>query len=64
MSTNAERKSGWPKDRGIFRCLVDDKPMILTHHYCELNNRHWWSTTDGHDVVGCKIEWIEKIQIV
>lgn len=57
-------KKDWPKQRGIYRCKVDGKPMVLTHHFCELNGRHWWSTTDGHDVVGCNIEWSEKIKIV
>ena len=54
----------WPKSRGIFRCRVDGKEKVLTHHYCELNGKHWWSTTDGHDVVGFNIEWCEKIKIV
>ena len=59
----SEWKKGWPKDRGLYRCLVDGKPKALTHHYCVLNGRHWWTTTSGHDVVGCEIQYSEKISI-
>lgn len=59
----SEPRNDWPKDRGIYKCLVDGKPMVLTHHYCSNSDRHWWSTTAGYDVVGCKIEWIEKLTI-
>lgn len=59
----SEWKTDWPKERGIYKCKVDGKPMVLTHHYCVNNNKHWWTTTAGYDVVGCKIEWNEKITI-
>lgn len=63
MSEEKTWKEGWPKSRGLYRCRVDGEEKILTHHYCALNNRHWWSTTDGHDVVGFAIEWREKFRI-
>ena len=56
-------KTGWPKKRGLYRCKVDGTPMVLTHHYCVNNKKHWWTTTSGHDVVGCEILWREKFEI-
>ena len=50
-------KSGWPEKRGVYKCRVDGAEQFLTHHSCDLNGRHWWSTLRGFDVVGCKIEW-------
>ena len=58
--TEKEWHDGYPEKRGLYHCLVDNKPMVLTHHRCDLNGRHWWTTTDGFDVVGCEIKWGEK----
>lgn len=48
---------GWPAERGVYQCRVDGKEQHLVHHRCDMNRRHWWSTMNGFDVVGCKIEW-------
>ena len=56
-------KNKYPEKRGLFKCLVDGKKMVLTHHYCANNNKHWWTTTDGYDVVGYNIEIIEELKI-
>ena len=49
-STNFEK--GYPKKRGLYRCLVNGKEQVLVHHYCGMNRRHWWTYTSGHDVLG------------
>lgn len=61
--SNEEWKDGWPAERGLYHCLVDGKKMALVHHYCCNNGKHWWSTTSGHDVVGCEILWRDKIVV-
>lgn len=53
----------WPKKRGLFECVVDGKRMALVHHFCENNGKHWWTTTSGHDVVGCDIKWGKEITL-
>lgn len=58
-----EWKDGWPEKRGTYHCKVDGKEMALTHHICTANGRHWWSTTNGYDVVGCKIQWSDQVTI-
>lgn len=64
-STSKEKdwKAGWPEKRGIYHCKVDGKEMALTHHVCTMHNRHWWSTTNGYDVVGCEILWSDQVTI-
>ena len=42
---------GWPKKKGLYRCSVDGKEMVLHHHFCEMNHRHWWTDTSGYDVI-------------
>lgn len=58
---NKENK--YPDKRGLYKCIVDGKKMILTHHYCENNKKHWWTDTRGYDVVGCNIEVVEPFSI-
>ena len=61
--SNGEWKDGWPAERGLYHCLVDGEKRALVHHYCCNNGKHWWSTTSGHDVVGCEILWRDKIVV-
>lgn len=57
---DGEYRTGWPKERGLYKCKVDGKEKYLVHHTCDLNGRHWWTDTRGFDVVGCKVEWLDK----
>lgn len=50
---------GFPEKRGIYKCKVDGKETVLTHHKCNLSGKHRWSTVDGYDVIADKIEWSE-----
>lgn len=61
--SSEEWKSGWPEERGLYHCKVDGEKKALVHHYCCNNGKHWWSTTSGHDVVGCEILWRDKIVV-
>ena len=51
---------GFPSERGFFKCKVGDKEMILVHHICTMNGKHWWSDTFGRDVVGDNIKFSGK----
>lgn len=45
--------TGWPEERGLYRCTIDGgEPVTLVHHYCGNTNRHWWTYTSGHDAIG------------
>ena len=62
--SESEFIAGWPKERGLFKCLVDGKEKYLVHHMCDITGRHWWSDTAGYDVVGCQIRHSkEKVDI-
>lgn len=52
-----EWKEGFPERRGIYKCKVDGKETVLTHHKCDMSGKHRWSTVDGYDVIAEKIEW-------
>ena len=44
---------GYPKERGLFRCIIDgEREQILVHHYCGTTRRHWWTDTAGYDAIG------------
>ena len=53
-------QEGYPNERGFYKCKVGDEEMILIHHICTVNGRHWWSDTTGHDVVGHEIKFCNK----
>lgn len=57
------KETKWPDKRGLFKCIVDGQKKVLTHHYCENNNKHWWTDTRGYDVIGYDIQVIEEYKI-
>ena len=61
MAETIYHDKGYPTRRGVYRCKVDGKEMWLSHRTCDLTGRHWWATVDGHDVVGCKVEWSDEM---
>lgn len=44
-------RTGWPDKKGLYKCKVDGKERTLHHHHCKDNGRHWWTYTDGSDVI-------------
>ena len=51
---------GYPKEKGLYKCLVGEKEMILIHHHCDLTGRSYWSTLGGQDIVGYDIKWNDE----
>lgn len=43
--------SGWPEERGLYRCQIDGNEQVLVHHFCGDTGRHWWTDTAGHDII-------------
>ncbi len=51
---------GYPTERGFFLCKIGNEEKVLVHHICTMNGRHWWSDTQGNDVVGHEIKFCDK----
>ena len=54
--------SGEPKQKGYYRCLVDDEEIMDLYYFiCELNPRkRYWVMPDGSQIPSSEVKWKKK----